>query len=179
MADNDLLQQLASLIQQKNALENEIAAIVQRPGQIGHVGEFIAAQIFDIELMESAAHKAIDGHFRSGPLARKSVNIKWYGKQEGFLDINIGALPDFFLVMTGPVISPSSSRSGTRPWLIHHVYLFDAKDLVVAIQKRRTNIGVGTSVPKEFWNNAEIYPYSQFGVLKLTTEQIQQLDWFK
>ena len=176
MESEDLCR-LAKLIKQKNLIENEIASIIQRPAQVGHAGEFIVSQIFDIKLMESAAHKAIDDYFRSGPLMGKSVNIKWYGYQEGLLDITPDALPDFYLVLTGPKKTSASSRGGTRPWLIHHIYLFDANELVA--QFPGTKIGIATSVPKEYWNTAEIYPNSQFGVLTITPEQIKQLDWFR
>ena len=57
------LKQLADLIGKLNALEPEITALIWRPAQIGHIGEYIASRIFGIELVESAAHKAIDGSF--------------------------------------------------------------------------------------------------------------------
>jgi hypothetical protein len=34
----------------------------------GHLGEWIASVVFDIELESSASAKGIDGRFRSGPL---------------------------------------------------------------------------------------------------------------
>jgi hypothetical protein len=34
----------------------------------GHLGEWIAAQVFDIALEASAVAVGIDGRFRSGPL---------------------------------------------------------------------------------------------------------------
>jgi len=37
-------------------------------------------------------------------LQEKTVNIKWYGKHEGILDIDPQALPDFYLV-TEPLLS--------------------------------------------------------------------------
>jgi hypothetical protein len=78
---------LADLIKAKNSVDNIIANLIGRPAQIGHVGEYIAAKIFDIELNRSASQKDIDGYFRSGPLAARSVNVKWYGKREGILDL--------------------------------------------------------------------------------------------
>ena len=71
---------LASLIRQRNAAEIKIAAIIGRPASIGHLGEYIASKIFNIDLVRSASHKAIDGHFSDGPLAGRSVNIKWYAR---------------------------------------------------------------------------------------------------
>jgi hypothetical protein len=52
----------------------------------GHAGEWIAAQVFDLELAPSAVMAAYDGHFRTGPLIGKTVNVKWYLKQEGMLE---------------------------------------------------------------------------------------------
>jgi hypothetical protein len=52
----------------------------------GHLGEWIAAQVFDIELEGSAVAAAIDGRFRSDPLQGQTVNTKWYFKREGLLD---------------------------------------------------------------------------------------------
>lgn len=39
--------ELALLLQQYNQIANQLATIINRPAQIGHVGEFIASQIFD------------------------------------------------------------------------------------------------------------------------------------
>jgi len=51
----DELKRLAELIRKKNEIEREITRIINRPALIGHVGEFMASKIFDIELAESAA----------------------------------------------------------------------------------------------------------------------------
>lgn len=42
----------------------------------GHLGEWTASKVFDIELEKSAVAAALDGHFRGSPLAGKSVNVK-------------------------------------------------------------------------------------------------------
>ncbi|MDP2958095.1 MAG: hypothetical protein Q8N53_16835, partial [Longimicrobiales bacterium] len=88
------LQTLASLLHERNALDARIAQLIGRPASPGHIGEFIAAAVFDIDLFESATHKAADGVFRRGALQGRTVNIKIYGKQEGILDIRPDALPD-------------------------------------------------------------------------------------
>ena len=98
----DALINLANLIHNRNKIAEEISLIIDRPAQIGHIGEFIASKIFQITLAESASEKAIDGYFSSGTLQGKSVNIKWYAKRENMLDITPDALPDYYLVMTGP-----------------------------------------------------------------------------
>jgi hypothetical protein len=172
------LEKLSELIQKKNQIENEIARIIQRPAQIGHVGEYIASIIFDIQLMESASNKAIDGFFRSGLQVGKSVNIKWYGKQEWILDITPNALPDYYLVMTGPKSTQLTSRGGTRPWSIEFVYIFLTSALVNQLSVRRSKIGTATSVPKSLWGQAEIYPDNCSQQLPLTSEQKHFLSLF-
>jgi len=110
------LSRLAELFKRGNALDEEIGALIGRPALMGHVREFIAARIFGIALEQSATRKAFDGRFTDGPLARKSVNINWYAKQEGVLDIRRDALPDYYLVLAGPKVPVSSSRcSSTLP----------------------------------------------------------------
>lgn len=88
------LKELAELLRKRNEIDSAISSVIGRPAMSGHLGEFIAARIFDIHLAESATNKGTDGQFKNGPLAGKSVNIKLYGKQEGLLDINPAALPD-------------------------------------------------------------------------------------
>ena len=143
----DQLGQLADLIRRKNEIENEIAQIIGRPALVGHVGEYIASVVFGIRLEHSAAQKGIDGKFAHGPLTGKSVNVKWYGKMDGLLDINPKYLADFYLVMAGPKSGPVSSREATRPWVISSVYLFESEDLLRTLNARGVRIGTATSVP--------------------------------
>ena len=172
------LLKLAELIAQRNKISEKIAAIVGRPAQVGHVGEFISSIIFDIKLEESATKKAIDGYFRTGTLAGKSVNVKWYGKQESTLDITPHLLPDYYLVMTGPKSPASSSRGDVRPWLVKYVYLFDAENLVSDLSQRNLKIGIATSVRQSYWKDAEIYPHQQNQNYIVTEEQKEMLQIF-
>lgn len=81
------LPELARLIQQRNAIDDEITKIVSRPALIGHLGEFIASRIFSIALYPLATHLDSDGVFTEGALAGKSVNVKWHPKRENVLDL--------------------------------------------------------------------------------------------
>jgi len=99
---DEQLDQLARLLQQRNALDGDIASILGRPMTSGHAGEWIASQVFDIELEASASAAAIDGRFRSGPLAGRNVNVKWYLLREGMLDMTEYDVLDYYLVLTGP-----------------------------------------------------------------------------
>jgi len=172
------LEHLAELIKQRNAIALQITDIIGRPAQIGHIGEHIAAEIFGIELAESVVHKGSDGVFRSGPLAGRSVNIKWYAKKENILDIREDALPDYYLVMTGPQTEVMTSRGEARLWCIEFVFLFDVQSLLPALKARGVQIGLATSVAKETWNRAKIYPAQNNKALILTGGQILQLRLF-
>lgn len=176
--DHEKLAKLAELIAEKNRVCEQITAITGRPALIGHLGEFIAAQVFDIELATSAVNRGHDGVFRSGPMIGRTVNVKWYGNQEGLLDIRTDALPDFFLVLAGPQTKVMHSRGECRPWLIDSVYLFDATKLVNELQIQGVKIGIATSVRKQLWIAAMIYPQIQPTSFPLDLTQIEAIRLF-
>lgn len=93
---SEQIRNLAGCIRERNKIDAEIARIIGIPTEKGHIGEFIASQIFGITLHTSATHKGSDGEFTDRPLKGKTVNVKYYGKQEGILDINTQAIPDFY-----------------------------------------------------------------------------------
>ncbi len=171
------LEQLAELIAARNRVATQITGVVGRPAQIGHVGEFIASQVFNIQLEESATAKAIDGHFADGRFEGRSVNVKWYAKREGLLDITPDTLPDYYLVLAGPASSASSSRGDARLWFIESVHLFEASPLVASLRKRNVKIGTATSVKNDFWSDAEIYPGAN-AAFPLSEEQRRALGLF-
>ena len=179
MTTRNELQELASLIKARNAVENAIAAVIGRPAHPGHVGEFVASRIFDIELHESAVNKGNDGRFRNGPLAGKSVDIKRYSQHEGMLAIRDDALPDYYLVLTGPKDSQGTSRGTTQPWVVEYAFLFDAHDLVQRLKQRGVKLNVATSVRQELWREAEIYPSPNNPSLRLTEAQRSMLEMFR
>jgi hypothetical protein len=144
----------------------------------GHLGEWIAAQVFDIELEASAVAAGIDGHFRSGSLQGRTVNVKWYLKREGLLDTTESAALDYYLVLTGPPSAAASSRGTTRPWRIDSVFLFDARQLRSEQAIRGVKRGVASSVTKQQWTAAEIYPLPTNPQLTVTPRQASQLKLF-
>ncbi len=170
------LKSLANAIKQKNTADAEIARTFGRPAERSHAGEYIAAKIFGIELERSASTKGIDGRFVGGNLAGKTVNIKWYGKWENILDISTESGPDFYLVMTGPELVSLSSRGGIRPWLISYVFLFDSTRLLQDL--KNVKLGIATSVKKQLWKMAEIYPTQRNSQLILSAEQQNLLKLF-
>lgn len=175
----DHLVRLGELLRQRNTIDAEITALINRPMTSGHLGEWIGARVFDIDLERSANATAIDGQFRTGPLQGKTVNVKWYLKREGILDMTTSEALDFYLVMTGPHGAAESSSGDVRPWCIHNVYLLDASVLLAEQRMRGVKIGVASSVPSALWAAAEIYPSSTNPRLAVTTEQAALLRLFK
>ncbi len=179
LADAEILGRLANLIGERNEIDKKIAHLIDRPALAGHPGEFIAAKVFGIKLEYSAAKKSFDGYFMLPPLAGRSVNVKFYSKQDGNLDISPDALPDFYLVLTGPRIPATSSRGDHRPMVIHSVHLFEARPLNAELRQRGLKIGTATSVRQLYWQAATIYPEQRSQLLILTEQQRQLLALFQ
>lgn len=156
MDTSEQVSSLAELVDQRNAIDAEIAKVIGRPALQGHIGEWIAARAFDIELHDDATKAGSDGVFRSGRLAGKSVNVKWYAAREGILDIP-ASLPDVLLALCGPRRDASSSRGGHRPLVIAEVFAFDARGLVDKLGVRGVKIGIATSVRREEWEAARVW----------------------
>ncbi len=170
------LAELAKLLRERNTIDAQIAALIGRPPEKGHLGEYIAASIFGIQLQESAAHKGIDGHFTTGPLAGRSVNVKYYGMREGALAMALSGGPDYYLVLTGPKSSTGSSKGLTRPFVIAAAYLFAHGALLAGITAKLDPMA--TSVRAHLWDAAEVYPLATNPLLPLTEEQRAMLALF-
>lgn len=169
--DLEALDAVATLVAERNAVDAQIGAITGRPVVAGHLGEWIAAQVFDIELEQSATAKAIDCHFSAGPLAGRTVNAKLYSKREGILDIVDDPTVDYYLVLTGPRSIGDGSRRGTRPITIDAVYLFEASPLLDALRTRGVTIGVATSIMGRLWDAAEVFPTPANLAMPLSAQQ--------
>jgi len=171
------LEKLAELLRKRNQISSEIASLIGRPAEKGHIGEYVASKVFDIELNTSATHKGIDGYFRSGPLREKTVNVKLYGKKEGLLDIN-HAPADYYLVLTGPDSPPISSRGGDRPLVIKQAFIFNMVRLLNELRVRGVKIGIATSMTRSSWEAAMIYPQQRCNEYVLSNEQTSLLRLF-
>jgi hypothetical protein len=166
------LERLASLIQVKNDADAAIAGLIGRPAAPGNIGEFVAASVFEIRLAASGSHRGHDGVFTAGPLAGKTVNIKTYSRHESVLDI--GPHPcDLFLVLTGP-----AGQARVLPWVIDSVFLFNREQLLATLATRGVKIGIATSVRKQDWEAARIFPPHRTSPLPLTTAQLGSLSLF-
>ena len=93
-------------------------------------------------------------------------------------------LPNYYLVLTGAKLAAISSRGTHRPLVIESIFLFEAIKLVRELNlrasklKRIVKFGLATSVPQQFWDEAEIYPAQRNNTLVLTTEQKSLLALF-
>ena len=172
------LKKLASIIHERNRISGEIATIIGRPALNRHIGEYIASKIFEIELESSATATGIDGRFTEGTLKGKTVNIKLYGKKENLLDISMKKLADYYLVLTGPDGAVESSKGKTRPLVISQVFLFNMWKLIPELKERGVKIGIATSVRKQSWESAMIYPVQRNSQLILHKKQMKQLSMF-
>ena len=169
---------IAELLARRNQIDAEIASVIGRPMTAGHLGEWIAARVFDIALEESATALGIDGHFRTGPLAGKTVNVKWHLKDEGLLDIPTPVAPDAFLVLTGPRAAAVSSKGSHRPWIIETVYLLETTSVMTELEKSGVRIGVATSLRRAIWQAFEVYPNPINTALPLDAVQRAMLSHF-
>ena len=171
------LSQLANLLRDRSVIDAKMAKLIQRPAERGHLGEYIASIIFDIELNRLANQNVIDGHFMSGVLKGRSVNVKWYGLQERIIDLHPDSCPDYFLVFTGPKSASVSSVGGKRPLVIDKVFLFAGPALINGLKKRGRAPGKASYVLNNLWDEAEIYPKSS-PAMKLTKIQQKSLAMF-
>ena len=171
----DDLAHLADLLRTRNGIDSEIARIIGRPLVAGHMGEWVASRIFDVELHTSATNRGSDGRFRSGPLAGQTVNVKWPMRHNGLLDIKDDPSLDYFLVLTGPPVPPSSSRGMSWAWCVQTVFLFDAPKLIQQQRARGVQLGAASSVTKRQWDAAEIYPQARNTAMRLSPDQLAML----
>ncbi len=173
------LQFLGSLLKSRNTVDSKIANIIGRPTHVQDVGEYIASVIFGIAIEEPTPHKGSSGRFTHGPLAGRNVDVQWYIRRDGELNIKPDALPDYYLVLAGPKSGVVSIRNLANPWTIESVFLFDAHKLVEVLRERNVKIGAATSVIGVLWDRAEIYPRQVNNMLMLSEEQRTLLNLFQ
>ena len=174
----EAVRQVAELVRERNAIDDKITAIIKRPVASGHLWEWLAAQLFGIELELSAAKRGFDGRFVSGPLAGRTVDVKWSSQAKGLLNMKEAEELDYYLVFAGPASPPGTSREISLPWCIESVYLFDAKRLFVAQRARGVRVGTQSKVPPVQWEAAELYPRPRNPLLKIRPEQRELLGLF-
>ncbi|MET7749022.1 hypothetical protein [Micromonospora sp. NPDC005367] len=167
---------MAALLRARDELDARIAALTGRSARPGDVGEFIAAQVFDIELADTAVQAGYDGVFRSDPLAGRTVNIKTYG--DAFTGLDISPHPcDYYLILSGPARPPGAVRH--HPWRISAAYLLDARRLLETLTARGVKIGIATSIRRSDLEVAQVFPTVGVDVpIRLTAAQTALLSLF-
>jgi len=172
------LHRLAELLRARNTIESNLANLLGNSVHLDSVGEEIAAQIFGITLVTSTHHAEFTGIFSNQPLAGKTVDVQWYLRREGFLNVHSEPAPDYFLVFAGPKQESSTTRALVNPWIVSSVHLFHAQELLKALRERGVQLGSRTSVISQLWERAEIFPSQQNQALILSDEQRQLLQLF-
>ena len=147
---------LAGLLHVRHAIDDEIAKLIGQTPTPGHIGEAVAAAIFDIELEASGVDAGYDGTFRSGPLAGHTVNVKAYAERGSLLDISPYPC-NWYLVLMGPPRA-SAEKGRPLPFRIDQVFLFDINRLKEALKAAGVGIGIASSVRKPVWETARLYP---------------------
>jgi hypothetical protein len=158
--DVESVKQFASLVAERNAIDSKIGELIGRPALVGHLGEWIAQQIFGVAIDPLANRQAIDGTFTWGPpeVVDRTVNVKWYAKRSNILDMSPRGEVDYYLVLCGPREAARSSVGMLRPLTVDAVYLFDAHVLRADIIQNGRRPGTATSLRGHLWEEAEIYP---------------------
>ncbi|MFI7609529.1 DUF6998 domain-containing protein [Micromonospora sp. NPDC049366] len=170
------LHQLAAMLQERDDLDARIAAVTGRSARQGDIGEFVAAQVFDIELAGTATQAGYDGTFRSGPLAGRTVNVKTYGDSFAGLDISPHEC-DHYLILSGPQRPVGAVRH--HRWRISAAYLLDSRRLIEALTARGVKIGIATSIRRDELKAAQIFPIAgPKPPIRLTQEQAALLSLF-
>jgi hypothetical protein len=72
-----------------------------------------------------------------------------------------------------------TSRGEARLWHIDWVFLFAGAELLAHLRSRGVKIGGATSVIKDQWDGAEVYPISRSRALSLNDEQRNMLQLFR
>lgn len=172
------IEQLADLLLKHEETARQIAALIKKPAHRGHIGEFIAMHVFAIDLVRQGNNKGSDGVFRSGNLAGRSVNVKFYSSNDRTLDVNTTAVPpDFYLVLTGPRAARGLLEEPPPLFALDHIYLFEHATLLPLL--KGLAIGAATSVRKAIWDAAEVYPNARNAQLVLTVDQRRLLKMFE
>ena len=176
------LTHLADLIRIRNYVNNSVSNIIGGPAETGRIAEFVAAQIFDIELARTFVNKAIDGWFRSpASLASASVNVKYRSRSSKRLDNENSADPNdhprYYLAFRGPKLLKGPASEKTLPFVIDSVYIFDSQELIPSLVAKG-GAHIGPAVKLVHWQQAMIYPEQVNQALILTDEQRAALQLF-
>jgi hypothetical protein len=172
------LSRLAELLRARTTVESNIANLLKCEVDLSNVGEHIAARIFGIRLIPATGQTGLVGIFTNPALMGKTVDVRWYPRREGYLNIHTDPAPDYTLVLAGPKIDPNEARALANPWIITSVYLFQMQELLSTLRTRGIRVGPRVSINTHLWEQAEIFPHQHNPGLILADEQRQLLKLF-
>jgi hypothetical protein len=156
------VEQLATLLRERRALDERIAKITGRNADRDDIGRSLARDVFGVVFAGDA-----DGNFSGGPLAGKRVGVHWYGPKDSSIDIS-GEPVDYVLIF----------RGGEDAWSIAEVCLFDVDALRQRLRARGTPPGPVVGVRQTDFEEARIFPTHASRLLPLSAEQRQKLSLF-
>lgn len=132
-----------------------------------------------------------DGHFRSGPLVSKTVNVKAYNSFNWTIDFDpLGRHPvDYYLVLVGLAQSSAEKHPNSyqKPFAIERVFLLSHQIVLEGVAASCEARGVRFvadnspySLRPEYWLPTEIWPAlnNPHPPLELTTQQRDLLALF-
>jgi hypothetical protein len=138
---------MAALLRARNEADAVIAGLLRRPAEQGHLGEWLAVRLLELEPAPSAHRCRLGREVRSGPLAGRTVNVKSYGALQGILDLHEDdAATDEYLVLSGTREAAGSSRGALGPLAVAHVHLIEGRPLIADLRSRGIKIGIASSV---------------------------------
>ena len=127
-------------------------------------------------LMQVRQHT--ESTLRQYALADTAIALGWAPRDAEGIDRDLGLSGTSAAHRAGFRELAGSSRGSTRPWCIQAVYLFEARQLRSEQIARGVRRGVASSVIKQQWEAAEIYPSASNPGLPVTSQQAEQLRLF-
>jgi len=173
------LPRLAELLRARNTVESNIAKLLECEVTLSNVGEHIAACIFGIRLIPTTSQTGFVGIFTTPTLKGKTVDVRWYPRRGGYLNIHTDPAPDYTLVLAGPEIEQNEARALVNPWVITSVHLFHMQELLSALRSRGIRVSPRVSINTHLWEQTEIFPRQHNPGLILADEQRQLLKLFR
>jgi hypothetical protein len=131
---------MAALLRARNEADAVIAGLLRRPAEQGHLGEWLAVRLLELEPAPSARSARV-----RSPAGRSTS--KSYGALQGILDLHEDdAATDEYLVLSGTREAAGSSRGALGPLAVAHVHLIEGRPLIADLRSRGIKIGIASSV---------------------------------
>jgi len=172
--DETLLRRLSDLLHDREVIDTAIEQITSVPGGDERTIQWVASEIFDIELDLSRPSTGLVGTFQSGRLSGHTVEVRSQRTCCDVLDTKGSITCEYCMVLAGPRRHdlPTSIRA---PWNIDSVYLFEMQQVH---RERGASLAPEPTVDALQWRAAEIYPSARNSILLVNPVQAAQLQLF-